>query len=76
MRFDLNDSIEEDLRRLSGSEFHRRGAAIENARSPHDRDDFGSKRRALFAERSPEREGAYEVRRSVTYGGARPFMAR
>ena len=69
MRFDLNDSIEEDLRRLSGSEFHRRGAAIKNA---HDRDAFGLKRRAV---RSPEHEGAYEVRRSITCGGERPFMA-
>ncbi len=62
MRFDLNDSIEEILRRLSGSEFHRRGAAIENAWSPHDRDDFGFIRRASFPEQSPEREGAYRMK--------------
>ncbi len=35
---------------------------MEKARFPHDRDYFGSKRRVLFAERSPEREAAYEVR--------------
>ena len=73
MRFDLNDSIEEDLWRLSGSEFHRRGAAIENAWSPHDRDNFGSKRRALFAERSPELEGAYhQPHHIVTYSPRLP----
>ena len=52
---DLNDSRDEQVRRFSGSLFHRRGAATENDLSPQDGEDFGSTKKCLVADHTPER---------------------